>query len=86
MKNRGENGERVKESEERVKRGRKEIVAAPGVSVGRIKFVTAHSFARFQFGLICLNDRWPKEVEAKTTATATKTAITTTQTHANKTK
>lgn len=74
----------MKESEERVKRGRKGIVAAPGVSVGRIKFVTAHSFARFQFGLICLNDRWPKEVEAKTTAT--KMAITTTQTYANKTK
>lgn len=70
------------------KRRMEGIVAAPGVSVGRIKFVTAHSFARFQFGLICLNGRWPKEIEANTTATktATKTAITTTQTQANKTK
>lgn len=59
-KQRGESG--MGESEEaRHVNGTKGIVAASGVSVGRIKFVTAHSFARFQFGLICLNDRWPKK-------------------------
>lgn len=79
-KQRGEREREAEEKERERREGRLGIVAAGVLSLGRIKFVTAHSFARFQFGLICLNGRWPKAAQAKTRTT------TATQTRTNKTK